>query len=87
MGRRNTAPDQLPQRPDPEQGRSATRMGFFMVPVFFFGAVMFIGIGYTFLSVPEQPVAFAYGSFALAAVFVVLAIRRIRRIATGKEKY
>ncbi|GAA4114905.1 hypothetical protein [Enteractinococcus coprophilus] len=87
MERGNTAPDQHPQRPDPEQGRSATRMGFFMVPVFFFGAVIMIGIGFTFLSIPDQPAVLGYAAFALAAVCVLLAIRRIRRISTGKEKY
>lgn len=83
----NTTPDQHPQRPDPEQGRSATQMGFFMVPVFFFGAVIFIGIGFTFLSIPDQPAVLAYVAFALAGVCVILAIRRIVRISTGKQKY
>ena len=87
MERGNTAPDQHPQRPDPEQGRSATEMGFFMVPVFFFGAVILIGIGFTFLSLPEQSAVWGYVAFALAGVCVILAIRRIRRISTGKQKY
>lgn len=87
MERGNIPPDQYPQRPDPEQGRSATRMGFFMVPVFFFGAVILIGIGVTFLSIPDQSAMWAYGAFALAGVCVILAVRRIVRISTGKEKY
>jgi len=87
MERGNTTPGQHPQRSDPEQGRSATRMGFFMVPVFFFGAVVLIGIGVTFLSMPDQPAVWAYVAFALAGVCVIFAIRRIVRISTGKEKY
>lgn len=87
MERHNTAPDQQPQRPDPEQGRSATRMGFFMVPVFFFGVVILIGIGFTFLTIPGQSVVFAYVAFALAAVLLFFAVRKVVRIATGKDKY
>lgn len=87
MERHNRAPDQQPQRPDPEHGRSATQMGFFMVPVFLFGVVVFIGIGYTFRSLPDQSDVFAYISFALAAVLLFFAVRKIRRLATGKDKY
>lgn len=79
--------DQTPQRPDPEHGKSATKMGFFMVPVEFVGAVLLLGLGVRFLTVPGQPDFVAYIAFVLVAVLVVDAIRRLRRLATGRDKY
>lgn len=79
--------DQTPQRPDPEHGKSPTKMGFFMVPVEFVGAVFIIGLGVRFLVVEGQPVAVAYVLFVVAAALVVDAIRRIRRLATGRDRY
>lgn len=87
MKRHSSGSDYQPQRPDPEQGRSATTMGFFMVPVFFFGAVVMIGIAITFTTVPDQSHAVGYVCYALAGVLVALAVWRITRIATGKMKY
>ena len=80
-------PDQQPQRPDPEHGKSPTRMGFFMVPVSLVGAVLLIGVGVRFITVSAQPDAVGYVLFVLAAALVVFAVLRIRKIATGKEKY
>jgi len=87
MNPRNTEPDQQPQRPDPEHGKSPTRMGFFMVPVELVGAVLLIGAGVRFITVSNQPDAVGWVLFVLAAVLVVDAIRRLRRIATGRDKY
>jgi len=87
MNPRNTEPDQQPQRPDPEHGKSPTRMGFFMVPVELVGAVLLIGAGVRFITVSNQPDAVGWVLFVVAAVLVVDAIRRLRRIATGRDKY
>jgi len=87
MNPRNTEPDQQPQRPDPEHGKSPTRMGFFMVPVELVGAVLLIGAGVRFVTVSNQPDAVGWVLFVLAAVLVIDAIRRLRRIATGRDKY
>lgn len=87
MNPEHKLPDQQPQRPDPEHGKTPTRMGFFMVPVFLVGAVLLIGVGVRFITVSGQPDAVGYVLFVLAAVLVVLAVVRIRKIATGKEKY
>jgi len=87
MNPRNTEPDQQPQRPDPEHGKSPTRMGFFMVPVELVGAVLLIGAGVRFITVSNQPDAVGWVLFVLAAVLVIDAIRRLRRIATGRDKY
>lgn len=83
----NKAPDQRPQRPDPEHGKSPTHMGFFLVPVSFVGAVILLGLGIRFITVSGQPDAVGYVLFVLAAALVVFGVRRLRRIATGKEKY
>lgn len=87
MNPRDTAPDQQPQRQDPEHGKSPTRMGFFMVPVELIGTVLLIGMGVRFITVSNQPDIVGYVLFVIAAVLVVDAIRRLRKIATGKEKY
>lgn len=87
MSPQHTQPDQTPQRPDPEHGKSPTKMGFFMVPVEFIGAVLLIGLGVRFITATGQPDAVAYVAFVLAAVLVVDAIRRLRRISTGRDKY
>lgn len=87
MDPHETPSDQQPQRPDPEHGKSPTRMGFFMVPVEFVGAVLLVGMGMRFITVSNQPDAVGYVLFALALVLVIDAIRRLRRITTGKDKY
>ncbi|HEY4534909.1 MAG TPA: hypothetical protein VIG71_02895 [Enteractinococcus sp.] len=87
MNPQNKLPDQQPQRPDPEHGKTPTRMGFFMVPVSLVGAVLLIGMGVRFITVSGQPDAVGYVLFVLAAALVVFAVIRIRKIATGKEKY
>jgi len=87
MNSENSAPDQRPQMPDPEHGKSATRMGFFMVPVLLIGAVLALGMGIRFITVSGQPDFIGYILFVLAAVFVGFAVYRIRRISTGKDKY
>ncbi|GAA4106652.1 hypothetical protein [Enteractinococcus coprophilus] len=87
MNPQNKVPDQQPQRPDPEHGKTPTRMGFFMVPVSLVGAVLLIGIGVRFITVSAQPDAVGYVLFVLAAALIIFAIIRIRKIATGKEKY
>ena len=80
-------PDDEPQRQQPEATKSGTRMGFFAVPVELVGAVLLIGMGVRFITVPNQPDAVGYVLFVVAAVLVIDAIRRLRRITTGKEKY
>ena len=87
MSPQDTAPDQQPQRPDPEHGKSPTRMGFFMVPVELVGTVLLIGVGVRFVTVSNQPDAIGYVLFVLAAALVFDAVRRLRRISTGKDKY
>lgn len=87
MNPREPKPDEQPQRQQPEATKSATRMGFFAVPVEFVGAVLLIGVGVRFITFANQPDAVAYVLFVLAAVLVFDAIRRLRRITTGKEKY
>lgn len=87
MSPQHTEPGQTPQQPDPEHGKSATQMGFFMVPVELVGAVFLIGLGVRFLTVSGQPDVVAYVLFVLGAVLIVDAIRRIRRISTGRDKY
>jgi len=62
-------------------------MGFFMVPVELVGAVLLIGAGVRFITVSNQPDAVGWVLFVVAAVLVVDAIRRLRRIATGRDKY
>lgn len=87
MNPRDTAPDQQPQQPDPEHGKSPTKMGFFMVPVELIGTVLLIGLGVRFLTVDGQPVVVAWVLFALGAALVVDVVRRLRRLSTGKDKY
>ncbi|MGO1536794.1 MAG: hypothetical protein ACTHWM_07735 [Yaniella sp.] len=87
MSPEHTEPDQTPQQPDPEHGKSPTKMGFFMVPVELVGTVLLLGIGVRFLTVTGQPDAVAYVAFALAAVLVVDVIRRLRRLSTGRDRY
>lgn len=87
MNPQNKVPDQQPQRPDPEHGKTPTRMGFFMVPVSLVGAVLLIGIGVRFITVSAQPDAVGYVLFVLAAALIIFAVIRIRKIATGQEKY
>lgn len=79
--------DQTPQRPDPEHGKSATKMGFFMVPVELIGTVLLIGLGVRFLTVNGQPDFVGYIAFVLAAALLVDVIRRLRRLSTGRDKY
>jgi hypothetical protein len=62
-------------------------MGFFAVPVELVGAVLLIGMGVRFITVSNQPDVVGYVLFVVAAVLVIDAIRRLRRITTGKEKY
>lgn len=79
--------DQTPQRPDPEHDKSATKMGFFMVPVELVGAVLLIGLGVRFVTVSGQPDFVGYIAFVFAAALVVDVIRRLRRLATGRDRY
>ena len=87
MNPRETATDQQPQRPDPEHGKSPTKMGFFMVPVSLVGAVLLIGFGVRFIAVSQRPDAVGYVLFVLAAVLIFFGVQRIIKIATGKQKY
>ncbi len=87
MNPRNTSPDQQPQRQDPEHGKSATHMGFFLVPVSLVGAVLMIGLGVRFVTVEGQPDAVGYVLFALAAALIIFGVVRIRKIATGEKEY
>ncbi len=87
MSPEHTEPDQAPQRPDPEHGKSPTKMGFFMVPVGLMGTVLLLGIGIRFLTVEGQPDFVAYIAFVLGAVLLVDVIRRLRRLSTGRDRY
>lgn len=87
MHPRETDTNQQPQRPDPEHGKSATTLGFFGVLVEIFGVVLMLGIGLSFLMVEMQPNAVAWVAFVIGAVLLVDAIRRLRRLATGKDRY
>ncbi len=87
MNPREPKPGEQPERQKSEATKSATRMGFFAVPVEFVGAVLLIGVGIRFVTVSNRPDAVGYVLFVIAAVLVVDAIRRLRRITTGKEKY
>lgn len=87
MKPREPKPGEQPERQAPESTKSATRMGFFMVPVEFIGTVLLIGIGVRFITVSNRPDVVGYVLFVIAAVLVVDAIRRLRRITTGKDKY
>lgn len=87
MNPREPKPDDEPQRQQPEATKSGTRMGFFAVPVELVGAVLLIGVGIRFITVGNQPDAVGWILFVLALVLVLDAIRRLRRIVTGKDKY
>ena len=87
MNPREPKPGEQPERQQPETTKSATRMGFFAVPVELVGAVLLIGVGVRFVTVTNQPSAIGWVLFAIAAVLVIDAIRRLRKITTGKEKY
>lgn len=87
MNTREPKPDDEPQRVQPEATKSGTRMGFFAVPVELVGAVLLIGMGVRFVTVSERPDAIGYVLFVVAAGLVFDAVRRLRRITTGKEKY
>lgn len=87
MNPRETATDQQPQRPDPEHGKSPTKMGFFMVPVTLLGTVLLIGFGIRFITVSQRPDAVGYVLFALAAALLAFGVHRIIKISTGKQKY
>ena len=87
MSPEHTETDQTPQQPDPEHGKSPTKMGFFMVPVELIGMVLLIGVGVRFLTVEGQPDIVAYIAFALGAVLLVDVVRRLRRLSTGRDRY
>ena len=87
MNPREPKPGEQPERQKPETTKSATRMGFFAVPIELVGAVLMIGIGVRFVTVANQSDIIGYVLFVIAAVLVLDAIRRLRRITTGKEKY
>ncbi|HEY4578088.1 MAG TPA: hypothetical protein VIG67_09590 [Yaniella sp.] len=87
MTSREPKPSDEPQRQQPEATKSGTRMGFFAVPVELVGAVLLIGMGVRFITISNQPDVVGYVLFVVAAVLVIDAIRRLRRITTGKEKY
>ena len=87
MNPREPKPGEQPERQKPETTKSATRMGFFAVPVELVGAVLMIGLGVRFVTVANQSDIIGYVLFVIAAVLVHDAIRRLRRITTGKEKY
>lgn len=87
MNPREPKPGEQPERQKPETTKSATRMGFFAVPVELVGAVLMIGLGVRFVTVANQSDIIGYVLFVIAAVLVLDAIRRLRRITTGKEKY
>ena len=87
MTPRKTGTDQQPQQPDPEHGKSPTRMGFFMVPVELVGTVLLIGMGVRFITVSGQSDIIGYVLFVLAALLVFDAIRRLRRLSTGRDRY
>ena len=87
MNPREPKPGEQPERQQPETTKSATRMGFFAVPIELVGAVLMIGIGVRFVTVANQSDIIGYVLFVIAAVLIIDAIRRLRRITTGKEKY
>lgn len=87
MNPREPKPGEQPERQKPETTKSATRMGFFAVPVELVGAVLMIGIGVRFVTVSNRPEVVGYVLFVVAAILIIDAIRRLRRITTGKEKY
>lgn len=87
MNPREPKPDDEPQRQAPEATKSGTRMGFFAVPVELVGAVLLIGMGVRFVTVDNQPDVVGYVLFVAAAALIIDAIRRLRRIATGVDKY
>jgi hypothetical protein len=87
MNPREPKPGEQPERQKPETTKSATRMGFFAVPIELVGAVLMIGIGVRFVTVANQSDIIGYVLFVIAAVLIIDAIRRLRRITTGKEKY
>ncbi len=86
MNPHSTAPDQRPQRPDPEHEKSPTQSGIFIAFVELFGAAIILAIGVYFLGDPLQPDAVSWVGFVLAAALLVDAARRLFRISTGRAK-
>ena len=83
MNPREPKPGEQPERQQPETTKSATRMGFFAVPIELVGAVLMIGIGVRFVTVASRPTAIGWVLFVVQPLLVIdcdpVRLRRSRR--------